>query len=72
MISTTFRVGKRMVKMSLDEHLPRGVTALNTEWTPDFPKALSKAEWKDYRRGRNLFLAEVARAIGGKVLVAEI
>jgi hypothetical protein len=65
MISTTFRVGKSYrCDMRFDS--TRGLLA---EWTPDTPKRLTEAEAADYRRGRDAFLAEIARRIGGNVMV---
>jgi hypothetical protein len=44
----------------------RGLVA---EWTPAPPKKLTPEEHADYRRGRDTFLAEVAKLIGGDILV---
>jgi hypothetical protein len=66
-LSTTFRVGKRYrCEMRFDR--ARGLLA---EWTPDTPRRLTTDETTDYRRGRDAFLAEVAKLIGGNVLVLE-
>jgi hypothetical protein len=67
MLSTTFRVGKAYrCEMRFDAE--RGLVA---EWTPDTPRRLTPQELADYRRGRNAFLAEVAKIIGGNVLLVE-
>lgn len=73
MISTKFRVGKRIVSMAMDLDLPKGqVSTLNVDWAPNPPSRLSKKEWKEYRRGRDLFMQEVAVALGSKVAIVEI
>lgn len=74
-LSTTFRVGRFTCAMSLDlDGLPaRGqAAALVMNWTPCVPGKLSKDEIAQYRRGRDAFMGEVAKAIGGSVLVAEV
>jgi hypothetical protein len=64
MISTSFRVGKRYrCEMRFTN---RGLVA---EWTPAPPKKLTPEELAEYRRGRDTFLAEVAKLIGGDILV---
>jgi hypothetical protein len=45
---------------------------LAAEWEPDVPtQRLTKSELRDYRRGRDAFVAEIARHIGGNVLLVE-
>ncbi|MFO1129152.1 MAG: hypothetical protein U1E66_12050 [Rhodospirillales bacterium] len=44
---------------------------MNVEWEPDVPKRMNEREMQDYRRGRDAAMAEVARLIGGRVVVVE-
>lgn len=64
-ITSSFRVGKRFVCTLTFED-----GAMNAEWSP-MPRRLRLREWRDYRAGRDAFLAEVAKAIGGNVLTVE-
>ena len=42
------------------------------EWEPSTPKRLNDREMRDYRRGRDAALSEVARLIGGDVMCIEL
>lgn len=67
-ISTTFRVGRRFrCTMSMDA---RG-GALKCEWEPKTPTRLSREEMADYRRGRNMMIAEFARLTNQRILIVE-
>jgi len=66
-VTNTFRVGRFICEMTFaDGHL-------SAQWSPDVPKrgSLSRKEVEQYRAGRNALMAEVAKAIGGDVLVLE-
>jgi hypothetical protein len=65
--STVFRVGKFRCTMTLANG------QMTTEWSPGLPtpKQMNKAMWREYRAGRNTFLAEVSRQIGGAIAVIE-
>ncbi len=64
MPKTTFRVGKRYrCEMRFTAR------SLIAEWTPAPPKKLTPEELNDYLRGRDALLAEVAKLIGGNILV---
>ena len=73
MIETTFKVGRRWkVTLALPDHLPPGVHDVNATWDPACPdRRLNKREMADHRRGRDAFLAEAARLMGGSALVVE-
>jgi hypothetical protein len=45
---------------------------LSAEWRPGLPKRLSHKEWKAYRAGRDALMAEVAKMLGGGVLLLEV
>ncbi len=61
-------VGTRyIVKMVIDR-----TGRIEAEWEPDAPNGMSKQELSDYRRGRNALIDELARLVGGNILVAEI
>lgn len=65
-LSTVFRVGVRRCSMTYS------AAGLAAEWEPDVPtQRLTKSELRDYRRGRDAFVAEIARHIGGNVLLVE-
>lgn len=74
LLETTFRVGSRFfVTCSISAtDIQRGAELdLGFEWRPRTPKRLWPNEWSDYRRGRDAFIAELARIAGGTALVAE-
>jgi hypothetical protein len=73
-LSTTFRVGCRYrCTISLPvSSLKNGTAAIETKWEPSVPDRLTSEEISDYRRGRDILLAEVARYIGGNVAVVEL
>jgi hypothetical protein len=66
LLSTTFRVGKRYRC-----HMRFIDAGLAAEWEPEPPTKLTPAEMADYRRGRNAFIAEIAKLIGSDVLLVE-
>jgi hypothetical protein len=67
-LSTTFRVGRRYrCTMSMDA----SGGALKCAWEPKTPKRLSRQEMADYRRGRNMMIAEFARLTNQRVLIVE-
>ena len=73
-LSTTFRVGHRYrctitLPLAL---LQAGVAQMGACWEPDVPRLLSKAELRDYRRGRDALLAAAAKHIGGDVALVEV
>jgi hypothetical protein len=66
-VTNTFRVGRFVCEMTFaDGHL-------SAQWSPDVPKrgSLSREETEHYRAGRDALMAEVAKTIGGNVLVLE-
>jgi len=73
-LSTTFRVGRRhCCTISLPvSSLKKGTAAIETKWEPHVPVRLTNEEIRDYRRCRDILLAEVAHYIGGNVAVVEI
>jgi hypothetical protein len=65
-ITNTFRVGRFTCKLTFADG------QLSAEWRPGLPKRLSGKEWKAYRAGRDALIAEVAKAIGGGVLLVDV
>ena len=63
--STVFRVGDFRCRLTMTGH------RITSEWEPHLPGRLNKSMCKQYRSGRDTFLAEVANWIGGGVLVVE-
>jgi hypothetical protein len=64
-LETTFRVGSFVCDLAY------GPDGLSAQWSPDVPRKLAQWEMDQYYRGRNAFMAEIAKAIGGAVLVLE-
>ncbi len=64
--TATFKVGKYTCEMSY--HSDGDLYAV---WSPDLPRQLSKRELRQYRAGRNAFLIEEARTLGGAIAVIE-
>jgi hypothetical protein len=68
-----WRVGRRRVRLAQDVHIVTGsVGILRCEWEPDRPRKLNKAEWRQYRAGRDAHSQRVANIIGGAVACAEL
>jgi hypothetical protein len=42
------------------------------EWVPDMPTTMSDADLAEYRRGRDVAMAELARLTGGRVVLVEL
>jgi hypothetical protein len=73
-LSTTFRVGRRYrcsIALPLAS-IEQGSAVIETRWEPDVPRRLTKAELRDYRRGRDALMTEAARVLGGAVAVVEV
>ena len=64
--TSTFRVGIYKCTMTFSER--HGV---RSEWDPKLPGNLSDSQLQQYRAGRNALMDEIAKEIGGKVLVIE-
>lgn len=63
----TFVVGRHKVEMTYSNR-----DGMRTVWNPEPARgSLSKEDLAQYRSGRDALLEEVAKAIGGKVLVVE-
>ena len=72
-LSATFRVGRYTCSISLPmQSLADGAVHVETSWLPETPMRLTKAQLREYRRGRDALLAEAARLLGGSILVAEV
>ena len=67
-LNMKFRVGDFICEMFWRDG------GLRCEWLPNVPNAkkFSKKEWKQYRAGRNAWMAELSKIIGGKVAVLEL
>lgn len=64
----SFRVGRRVVTLTVPQPKPESVRGMTTEWFPDRPRHLTPSELRQYRAGRDAVLAE----LGLRVLVVEI
>jgi hypothetical protein len=73
-LSIIFQVGSRYrctMRLPISD-LGEPVGIIGVSWSPCTPKRLSKAELRDYRRGRDALLAEAAKHLGGAVAVVEV
>jgi hypothetical protein len=74
-LSTTFRVGCRYrctITLPVASLKTGAAAIIDARWEPHTPARLTKAEMRDYRRGRDILLTEAARYLGGNVAVVEI
>ena len=69
-----WQVGRRTCRLVQDvtAAMHGSVGTLRCDWAPDRPRTLSKAEWREYRAGRDAHHQHVANIIGGNVLCAEL
>lgn len=66
--SNTFLVGPYKCHMTYSE----GDGELRCEWDPEMPdRNLSEQELAQYRRGRDSLFDEIAKELGGNVVVVE-
>lgn len=65
-------VGSRTATLTVPRPAPGSVLSAVIEWSPDAPRGLSGAEWKQYRDGRNAALAEVAAELGVSAAVLDV
>ena len=71
-VTHQFRVGKKYsCTLSVPLASAGSVVGMAARWTPRVPPKLSASELRQYRRGRNDALAEIARRLGGPVVVLE-
>ena len=68
----SFRVGRRVVTITMPPTKRGEVRSTVIEWEPDVPPRLSKRELRQYRAGRNAALRELAEVIGGSILVIDV
>jgi len=59
--------------MTLPQVAPGQMRHAAIEWSPAMPtRPLSKSQMRQYRRGRNRALGELAAALGGPALLLEV
>jgi hypothetical protein len=66
-ISRTFVLSRR-----LSVEITAGTGGMVVEWHPDVPERLTGGELRRYRRARNEMLGELAKRLGGDILVVEM
>ena len=71
-LTSTFRVGARIVTMTIPRVCRGEVSRTTAEWDPDLPQRLSKREWLQYRAGRDVAMTELARGAGVKAMIIEV
>ncbi|MFG6428410.1 hypothetical protein [Roseateles sp. LYH14W] len=64
----SWRVGNRTATLTVSQPSPDGQRAAVIEWAPTQPQKLTKAQFKQYRRGRDAALL----SLGIPVLVVEV
>lgn len=71
-LTRTFKVGRRTCTLTFPRPKAGDALCLACEWSPGPPRRLSKAEWREYRAGRNAAVAELARELGVRAAVVEL
>ena len=72
-LARSWSVGRWTVTVTLPQVAPGQMCHAVIEWSPAMPtRPLSKSQMRQYRRGRNLAVAELARALGGPALLLEL
>jgi hypothetical protein len=74
-LTTSIRVGCRfrcIISLDLAELDAEEAPIATCRWAPRVPKKLSEREMADYRRGRNAFVAEVARLSHSRIVVGDL
>ncbi len=67
----SFKVGTRTVRITCPDPKPGTPRTVAVEWHPDVPSDLNRKEMRQYRKGRDSFMAELAKLKGGKVTIVE-
>ena len=70
-VRATFRVGRYRCSMSSPVPCQATLMHLDSEWEPELPARLTASELKQYRQGRDAFVAELSRHISGGILLLE-
>jgi hypothetical protein len=71
-IVRSFRVGKRICTLTVQQPRPGGFTNIVAEWNPGLPdRPFTAKEIRQYRAGRDVVAAELAAQLGGAALVIE-
>lgn len=68
----SWRVGERVVTLTIPKTAPGEPTRATAVWTPTEPASLSTSEWQDYRHGRHRALSEIAAELGISVAVLDL
>jgi hypothetical protein len=73
MVANSEWAERRLVRLSrrLSVEMTCGPGGFTCEWDPEPPARLTKAEWRNYRKGRHALLAAVSARLGGRILVLE-
>ena len=71
-LTRTWPVGCRTVTLTVPRPRKERPVCVSCEWSPSVPKALTAAEWIEYRAGRDAALAALAEELGGNVGLVEL
>ena len=69
---STWRVGKRVVTMTIPKIEASELAHIAVEWAPTMPARLSSKERRQYRQGRTQALAEIAGRLGINVVLLDV
>ena len=70
--SRTWSVGRYECTLTVPRPRPGDVLHAVMEWAPEQPRRLSSSQMRQYRRGRNQAVAEVAQQLGISAAVVEL
>lgn len=71
-LSTSWRVGRHTVTLTLPTPTVGEVRSAAFEWSPPKPARMTPAEAQQYRAGRDAAVAELSRALGLRVALVEV
>ena len=68
----SFLVGKRHCTLTFRRPAAKTTQWMSAEWSPTTPRRLNKAEWRQYRAGRDAAMVEFAELLGERILLVEV
>lgn len=68
----TWSVGKYRCTLTVPKVEPDSRACACVEWAPVLPERLTRGEIRQYRAGRDVALAECARALGIQIAVMDL
>ena len=68
----TFAVGHRRVTLTIPTPRRGAIVCMTCEWSPDLPHRLNRREMRQYRRGRDAAVADLARRLRKRAITLEV